>query len=96
MDMVPPMHATDLDVSGKQVGELSSPDGITRFFEALGYDTRRLTPLTPESVGLSGDSGISQRHISFMESGRARPSRCRLPARSPQPLPPTNDALKLS
>jgi hypothetical protein len=45
------MHATDLDITGKDIGDLSSADALTAFPEMLGYQTTVRTPLTPESIG---------------------------------------------
>src|SRR5438045_1849355 len=60
------MHSTDLDLTGKEIGELSSPDAIVKFFEKLGYATSARTPLTPESIGLAGESATSFRKIELL------------------------------
>ena len=39
------MHATDLDITPKDVGRLTSPDAITGLLTRLGYHTAARTPL---------------------------------------------------
>lgn len=48
------MHATDLDLSPRQVLDLTSADALASFLDKLGYDTGARTALTPESIGLAG------------------------------------------
>ena len=50
------LHPTDLDLSAKDVAELASPDAITALLSKLGYDTSDRTVLSPEAVGLAGES----------------------------------------
>src|SRR5262245_12629541 len=59
------MHATDLDISSKQVGDLTSPDAISAFLNKLGYSPNRRT-LTPEAIGLSGESAASFKKIEIL------------------------------
>ena len=49
-------RSTDLDLEARQIAELSSPDAIAGFLANLGYQTDARTVLTPEAVGLAGES----------------------------------------
>ncbi len=60
------MHTTDLDLDAKQVAELVSPDAITAFLAKLGYDTGKRTPLTPEAIGLAGESASAIKKIELL------------------------------
>jgi hypothetical protein len=60
------MHKTDLDLSDRQIGELSSADAIAAFLDRLGYPTRLRTPLTAESIGLSGDAAAAFKKIELL------------------------------
>src|SRR4051794_9883471 len=60
------MHATDLDITGKDIGTLSSPDALTAFLARLGYQTKARTRLTPESIGLAGESASNFRKIELL------------------------------
>ena len=53
---MPTAHPTDVDLSPREVVDLASPDAITAFLPRLGYDTADRAALTPEAVGLSGES----------------------------------------
>jgi hypothetical protein len=59
-------HTTDLDVTAKEVVELASPDAITAFLGKLGYDTADRALLSPEAVGLSGESASAIRRIELL------------------------------
>jgi hypothetical protein len=59
-------HTTDLDLTAKEVTELASLDAITAFLAKLGYDTGDRAPLTPEAVGLSGDSASAIKKIELL------------------------------
>ncbi len=59
-------HTTDLDLTAKEVTELASPDAITAFLAKLGYDTADRTPLSPEAVGLSGESASAIKTIELL------------------------------
>lgn len=50
-----PVH-TDLDLTTKDIGGLSSPDAIAGFFGRLGYPTDRRKELTAASLGLTADT----------------------------------------
>ena len=74
-------HTTDLDLTAKEVTELASPDAITAFLAKLGYDTADRTLLSPEAVGLSGESASAIKRIELLirrpgaiSSGRVRPA----------------------
>jgi hypothetical protein len=60
------MHATDLDLTPKDIGELTSPDAVTGFLDRLGYSTKIRCPLTPESIGLSGDAASTFKKIELL------------------------------
>ncbi len=59
-------HTTDVDLSAKEVTELASPDAITAFLAKLGYDTADRTALSPEAVGLSGESASAIKKIELL------------------------------
>ncbi len=59
-------HTTDLDVTPKEVVELASPDAITAFLGKLGYDTADRALLSPEAVGLSGESASAIKRIELL------------------------------
>lgn len=60
------IHTTDLDLTAKQVAELASLDAVVGFLAKLGYDTGARTPLTPESLGLTGESAGSFKKIELL------------------------------
>jgi hypothetical protein len=59
-------HTTDLDLTGKEVVELASPDAIAAFLVKLGYDTSDRALLSPEAVGLSGESASAIKRIELL------------------------------
>jgi hypothetical protein len=59
-------HSTDLDVTAKEVAGLASPDTLTAFLARLGYDTSRRALLSPEAVGLSGESASAVKRIELL------------------------------
>jgi hypothetical protein len=60
------MHATDIDLTGKDIAGLTSPDALATFLERLGYQTTARTPLTAESIGLSGEAAATFRKIELL------------------------------
>src|SRR6266851_2207461 len=62
----PVPHSTDLDLTAKDVAELASPDAITAFLARLGYDTSDRALLSPEAVGLSGESASAIKKIELL------------------------------
>jgi len=52
-------HTTDLDLTAKHVSGLTSADALASFLASLGYDTSARTALTPESIGLSGETATA-------------------------------------
>jgi hypothetical protein len=60
------MYATDLDLTGKEIGELTSPDAFAAFLARLGYRTAARTHLTPESIGLAGESAATFKKIELL------------------------------
>lgn len=63
-------HTTDLDVTPKEVAELASPDAITAFLARLGYETDDRTVLSPEAIGLTGESASAIRQIELLSEDR--------------------------
>lgn len=59
-------HATDLNLTSKDLQGLTSADALAQFFTALGYDTGSRTALTPEAIGLSGESATAIRAIEVL------------------------------
>lgn len=60
------MHTTDIDLTAKDVTELASPDAITAFLTKIGYDTADRTALSPEAIGLSGESASAVKKIELL------------------------------
>jgi hypothetical protein len=56
-------HATDIDLSSRDVAELATPDAIAAFLAKLGYHTGARTRLSPEAIGLSGETAAAIRRI---------------------------------
>ncbi|HUY87118.1 MAG TPA: hypothetical protein VMV10_00125, partial [Pirellulales bacterium] len=56
-------HATDLDLTPRDVAELASPDRVAAFFAKLGYDTAGRATLSPEAIGLSGETAGAIKRI---------------------------------
>lgn len=50
------IHATDLDITARQVAELASPNAIGSFLAKLGYQTDARSALIPEAIGVSAES----------------------------------------
>ncbi len=59
-------HATDLDVTARDVIDLASPDALAAFLAKLGYDTAARAVLSPEAVGLTGESAAAVRRIEVL------------------------------
>jgi hypothetical protein len=59
-------HATDLDLTTGQIAELASADALAAWFSKLGYPTDSRAELTPESIGLAGDSAAAIRKIELL------------------------------
>jgi hypothetical protein len=59
-------HTTDLDVTPKEIVELASADAVTAFLARLGYDTADRASLSPEAVGLSGESAGAIKRIELL------------------------------
>jgi hypothetical protein len=59
-------HATDLDLSAKEIAELASADAVTAFLTRLGYDTGARAVLSPEAIGLSGESASAIKRIELL------------------------------
>ena len=72
---------TDIDLTTRDIAGLTSPDTLTSFLSKLGYKTNARTALTPEAVGLSGDSACAIKKIELLVEddeavppGRLRPA----------------------
>jgi hypothetical protein len=66
------VYTTDLDLTAKEVTELASPDALTAFLTKLGYDTADRTTLSPEAVGLSGESASAIKKIELLSEDPER------------------------
>jgi hypothetical protein len=52
-------HFTDANLTAKDVSHLTSPDAVAALLTALGYDTGTRERLSPEAIGLSGESAAA-------------------------------------
>lgn len=59
-------HATDLNLTSKDISGLASVDAVAGFLTTLGYDTSARKPLTPEAIGLAGDSAAAIKRIELL------------------------------
>jgi hypothetical protein len=59
-------RTTDLDLTPRDITDLASPDALMSFLHKLGYETNGRAALTPESVGLAGDSANAVRRIEVL------------------------------
>jgi hypothetical protein len=59
-------HTTDLDLTAKEVVDLASPDALVGFLAKLGYDTADRKLLSPEAVGLAGESAAAIKRIELL------------------------------
>jgi hypothetical protein len=60
------MHATDLDLTGKDIGGLTSPDAFAAFLTRLGYPIEGRMELTPESIGLAGEAAAPFKRLELL------------------------------
>lgn len=60
------VRSTDVEVTPQRISNLTSADAVAAFFAELGYDTERRAELTPESIGLAGDSAAAVRSIEVL------------------------------
>ena len=74
-------HATDLDLTTKEITELASPDAIAAFLSEARVRHGRRAALSPEAVGLAGESASGIKRIELLSedpgqvpSGRVRPA----------------------
>jgi len=65
-------HTTDIDLTTKDIAELASPDAVAALFTKLGYDTGRRTLLTPEALGVSGESASVLKRIELLSEDPER------------------------
>ena len=59
-------HTTDLNLSSKDIAGLASAGALAGFLTALGYDTGSRKPLTPEAIGLAGDSAAAIKRMELL------------------------------
>lgn len=59
-------HTSDLDLTEKDIAGLGSVDAVASFFTKLGYDTSDRAVLTPEAIGLSGDSAKALKRVELL------------------------------
>ncbi len=52
-------HITDANLTAKDVSHLTSTDAIAAFLSSLGYDTGTRKRLSPEAIGLAGESAAA-------------------------------------
>ena len=48
----------DINLTTKDIQDLSTADAIAAFFSKLGYNTNARTPQTPENLGISSDAAL--------------------------------------
>jgi hypothetical protein len=58
--------ATDLDLTPKDIGELASAEAIAAFLSRLGYETGKRAALTPEAIGLAGESAAGVKRVEML------------------------------
>lgn len=63
---MPESLVTDVNLSAKQISNLASPEALAAFFSQLGYDTGTRATLTPEAIGLAGDSAAAVKQIEIL------------------------------
>ncbi len=61
-----PIQATDLNLAPKDLSSLTTADAVAGFLATLGYDTAKRKVLTPEAIGLAGDSAAPIRLIEIL------------------------------
>jgi hypothetical protein len=59
-------HITDIDLTTKDVAELASADSIAALFTRLGYDTGSRAALSPEALGLTGESAAAVKQVELL------------------------------
>jgi hypothetical protein len=59
-------HTTDLNLEPKDVTGLTSADAVAGLLSRLGYDTGGRKPLSPEAIGLSGDSAAAVKAVELL------------------------------
>lgn len=59
-------HLTDVDLTSKDVGSLSSADAVAGFLSRLGYPTDARRSLTAASLGVTGDSLQAVREVELL------------------------------
>src|SRR5262249_12006773 len=59
-------HASDLDLTDKEVAGLASPDALTAFLTKLGDDTAQRASLSPKAIGLVGESASAIKRIELL------------------------------
>lgn len=65
-------HTTDVDLTPREIGDLASADALAAFLTKLGYDTDKRTLLSPEAVGLSGESASAIKRIGLLSEDPER------------------------
>ena len=61
---------TDLNLTPKDIAGLVSADAVAAFFQNLGYNTGGRKSLTPQSIGLAGDSAAAIKSIELLSEDR--------------------------
>ena len=57
---------TDLNITARDISGLTSVDAVAGFLTQLGYNTDRRALLTPEAIGLAGDSATAIKSIEVL------------------------------
>lgn len=60
------IHTTDLDLADRDISGLTSADALATFLAKLGYETGARQLLTPEAIGLTGESAATFRAIELL------------------------------
>lgn len=60
------MRTTDVDLSPKDISALTSPDALAAFLARLDYKTDSRTPLTPQALGLTGETANAIKKVELL------------------------------
>jgi hypothetical protein len=59
-------HETDLNLGSGDISGLTSPDALGGILTRLGYQTASRAELTPEAIGLAGDSAAAVKRLELL------------------------------
>ena len=60
------MRTTDVDLSPKDISALTSSDALAAFLARLDYKTDARTPLTPQALGLAGETANAVKKVELL------------------------------